>query len=68
HPAAFAAFEKARFLRTARLQLESRSVWYNLYHTGGVESDVRNEVYRARSDEDMWACVDWLYKGAKLPG
>jgi 3-hydroxybenzoate 6-monooxygenase len=61
---AFAAFEKARFLRAARVQLESRTLWFQLYHTGGVETDVRNEAYRARSDEDVWRCLDWLYKDA----
>lgn len=64
YPAAFAAFEKARFTRTARVQLESRFMWFHLYHTGGVETDVRNEAYRARSDEDVWRCLDWLYMDA----
>ncbi len=68
HPAAFAAFERARIARTARVQLESRFMWDFFYHTGDVESQVRNEAYRERSDEDVWQCVDWLYKGAKLPG
>lgn len=62
HPAAFAAFEKKRLARTARVQLESRFLWDHLYHTDGIESDVRNEAYRARSDEDVWRCLDWLYR------
>lgn len=62
HPAAFAAFEKKRLSRTARVQLESRFMWDHLYHTEGVESQVRNEAYRARSDEDVWRCLDWLYR------
>jgi 2-polyprenyl-6-methoxyphenol hydroxylase-like FAD-dependent oxidoreductase len=62
YQAAFTAFEAARLRRTARVQLESRFMWFHLYHTGGVESDVRNEVYRARTDEDVWSCLDWLYR------
>lgn len=64
YPAAFARFERARFVRTARVQLESRTMWFQLYHTGGVETEVRNEAYRARSDEDVWRCLDWLYRDA----
>ncbi len=67
HPRAFAAFEKARLLRTARVQYESRYMWNDLYHTGGLESETRNEAYRARSDEDVWRCLDWLYRGAPIP-
>jgi salicylate hydroxylase len=64
YPAAFSRFERARFVRTARVQLESRTMWFQLYHTGGVETEVRNEAYRARSDEDVWRCLDWLYRDA----
>ena len=64
YPQAFANFEKARLARTARVQLESRFMWFHLYHTGGVETQVRNEAYRARSDEDVWRCLDWLYRDA----
>ena len=61
YPAAFAAFEKTRIGRTSRVQLESRFMWFHLYHTGGIETQVRNEAYRARTDEDVWRCLDWLY-------
>jgi salicylate hydroxylase len=62
HGAAFRAFERARLVRTARVQLESRSLWDFLYHTAGIETEVRNAAWRARSDEDVWACLDWLYR------
>lgn len=61
HRAAFEDFERARLLRTARVQLESRHMWDFFYHTGGIEAEVRNAAFRARSDEDIWACLDWLY-------
>ena len=53
--------------RTARVQYESRFMWNYFYHTDDVESEARNAAYRARSDEDVWLCLDWLYKGAPVP-
>ncbi|MDB5508282.1 MAG: 3-hydroxybenzoate-6-hydroxylase [Hyphomicrobiales bacterium] len=67
-PAAFPAFEKARIVRTARVQLESRAMWERFYHTGGVEAEVRNAIEAERSHEDVWQCLDWLYRGANVPG
>lgn len=67
-PAAFPAFEKARIVRTARVQLESRAMWERFYHTGGVEAEVRNAIEAERSHEDVWQCLDWLYRGAEVPG
>jgi 2-polyprenyl-6-methoxyphenol hydroxylase-like FAD-dependent oxidoreductase len=67
HAAAFTRYEKERLLRTARVQLESRYMWNIFYHTGGVEADVRNEAYRARTDEDVYKCLDWLYFAPEVP-
>jgi 2-polyprenyl-6-methoxyphenol hydroxylase-like FAD-dependent oxidoreductase len=67
YPAAFQAFENARLVRTARVQLESRFLWEHFYHTGEVETQVRNATEAARSTEDVWECLDWLYKGAAVP-
>jgi salicylate hydroxylase len=64
---AFAAFERTRLTRTARIQLESRHLWDRYYHLGGIDAQVRNEAERARSDEDVWRCLDWIYRGAKVP-
>ena len=64
--AAFARYEKERVLRTARVTLESRSLW-EFYHLGGIARDVRNEAERAKTDDDMYRCVAWLYDGVSLP-
>lgn len=64
---AFAEFEQRRLLRTARIQLESRHLWDHYYHLGGIRAELRNEVERARSDEDVWRCLDWIYKGVEVP-
>jgi 2-polyprenyl-6-methoxyphenol hydroxylase-like FAD-dependent oxidoreductase len=65
--AAFRDFESARLTRTARIQLESRHLWDRYYHLGGIDAQVRNEAERARTDEDVWRCLDWIYMGAKVP-
>ena len=64
--AAFARYEKERVLRTARVTLESRNLW-EFYHLGGIARDVRNEAERAKTDDDMYRCVAWLYDGVSLP-
>lgn len=65
--AAFRTFENERLLRTARVQLESRYMWNIFYHTEQVEASVRNQVYRARTDEEVYSCLDWLYVPPRLP-
>ena len=67
HAAAFASFEKERLLRTARVQLESRYLWNIFYHTSGIEAQVRNDIRRAQSLDDVYKCLDWLYHPIKLP-
>src|SRR5271155_5158701 len=47
YPAAFRRFEVARLTRTARVQLESRSLWDSVLHVGGIERDVRNATEAA---------------------
>jgi 3-hydroxybenzoate 6-monooxygenase len=65
--AAFRQYEQARLLRTARVQLESRSLW-EFYHAGGIARDVRNETTVAEWSEDhMFRCLAWLYDGFSLP-
>lgn len=59
---AFAQFERRRFLRTARVVLESRALW-PIYHAGSIEAEVRNAQWRERTPEDFYRCLDWLWKG-----
>jgi salicylate hydroxylase len=63
---AFARYEKARLLRTARLALESRSIW-SFYHAEGIARDVRNDTCARQSEEDTFRCLAWLYDGIELP-
>ncbi len=64
--AAFRQYERARLLRTARVQLESRAIW-NFYHAGDIARDVRNETTADWSEDHMFRCLAWLYDGAPLP-
>jgi salicylate hydroxylase len=64
---AFRAYENARYLRTARVQYESRYLWDNLYHVGGIEREVMRAAASKRTEQDMFDCVAWLYDGFPLP-
>jgi len=61
--AAFRRFEAARLLRTARVQLESRSLW-DFYHLDeGIARDVRNATVADWDEAHMFDCLSWLYDG-----
>jgi 3-hydroxybenzoate 6-monooxygenase len=66
YPAAFRAFQAARLLRTARVQLESRSLW-DFYHCGGIEREVRNATVADWDEAHMFDCLAWLYDGFSVP-
>jgi salicylate hydroxylase len=64
---AFRRYENARYLRTARVQFESRYHWDNFYHVGGVEREVAREIWSRRGEQEMYDCLAWLYDGFVLP-
>ncbi len=64
---AFRRYESARYLRTARVQFESRYHWHDFYHVGGIEREVAREIWSKRSEEEMFDCLAWLYDGFPLP-
>jgi salicylate hydroxylase len=65
---AFRQYERARYLRTARVQLESRYHWDNFYHVGGIEREVARQMWSGRTEQQMFDCLAWLYDGVALPG
>src|SRR5580700_8157919 len=68
YPAAFRRFQAARLLRTARVQLESRSLW-DFYHLDeGIARDVRNATVADWDETHLFDCLSWLYDGAPIPG
>jgi salicylate hydroxylase len=66
-PAAFQRYQKARYLRTARVQYESRYHWDNFYHVGGIEREVARAMWSVRGEDQMFDCLAWLYDGFALP-
>jgi 2-polyprenyl-6-methoxyphenol hydroxylase-like FAD-dependent oxidoreductase len=67
YAAAFRRFETARLTRTARVQIESRSIWDSILHVGGIERDVRNATLADWDEAHMFQCLSWLYDGVPVP-
>ena len=64
--AAFRRYERARTLRTARVQLEGRWLWEG-YHAEGIARDVWIDTFSRRSEREVYDCLAWLYEGPRLP-
>ena len=64
---AFREYERARYLRTARVQFESRYHWDNFYHVGGLEREVARAIWSGCGEDEMFDCLAWLYDGFTLP-
>ena len=65
--AAFRRFEAARLLRTARVQLESRSIWEFYHLDDDVAREVRNATVAEWDEAHLFDCLSWLYDGASVP-
>jgi 3-hydroxybenzoate 6-monooxygenase len=61
-PAAFLAYQNARYLRTARVQIMAR-VYGEFYHARGPTAELRDKMLSSRSVEDSYDGVAWLYDG-----
>jgi len=57
--AALSGYEKARLLRTARVQLTARAMGA-FFHLDGVAAQVRNAMMAGRRADD-YSLLDWLY-------
>jgi salicylate hydroxylase len=66
YEAAFRRYENARYLRTARVTLESRSIW-EAFHADGIARDVYWQAFNERTEADTFQCLAWLYDGFALP-
>ena len=64
---AFRQYESARYLRTARVQFESRYLWDNFYHLGGIAREVARATWADRSEQEIFECLAWLYDGFAVP-
>ncbi len=66
HARAFAQYESERYVRTARLQLESRYMW-DVYHAEDIARDVMRQTLAVRTEDDVFRCLAWLYDGSSIP-
>ncbi|MFT4130375.1 3-hydroxybenzoate 6-monooxygenase [Labrys sp. (in: a-proteobacteria)] len=61
HETALASYQHRRITRTARIQLMSRAVGDHIYHPAGVHARLRNEIMSAKSQEQWYDTLQWLY-------
>ena len=61
---ALAAYNAARLLRTARVQLQSRAIGEHVYHPAGAHAVLRDAIMRAKSQEEWRDSLAWLYGGS----
>ncbi len=66
--AAFEAYRLERVVRTARVQISSRLMGDYVYHPDGAQRLVRNAVLGAKTPEDHYNGLQWLYGGTGLRG
>jgi salicylate hydroxylase len=64
---AFRSFAAGRYLRTARVTLESRHLW-EVYHSEGIAREVFWQALGERSEADVFQCLAWLYDGFPFEG
>ena len=65
--AAFLSYQDNRIVRAYRVVLSSRMLG-KLYHAEGVERRIRNAMLGAKSPEDFYNGLQWLYGGTGLTG
>ncbi|HKC34264.1 MAG TPA: 3-hydroxybenzoate 6-monooxygenase [Xanthobacteraceae bacterium] len=59
-PGAFEAYVEERYLRTARVQIMAR-VYGEFYHARGPAAELRNQMLSARTPEESYEGMTWLY-------
>lgn len=60
------AYQKRRRLRTARLQLQSRVIGDHIYHPDGAHAELRNAIMSAKTPNDWYSHIEWLYGSTGL--
>src|SRR6266566_141493 len=68
HAAALERYRAQRFPRTAKVQLLSRAIGEHIYHPAGEHARLRNAIMRAKTSEDYYNDLAWLYGGTGLGG
>jgi salicylate hydroxylase len=61
--AALEAYRARRVLRTARVQLQSGAIGDHIYHPAGAHAALRNAILGAKTAEQFYDDLAWLYGG-----
>ena len=56
------AYQQQRYLRTARVQIMAR-VYGEFYHARGAAAELRDQMLAARTPEESYDGIAWLYGG-----
>ena len=62
----FEAYRQQRVLRATRVQLQSRAIGEHIYHPSGAHAALRNAIMRAKTPDDWFDTLAWLYGGSGL--
>jgi salicylate hydroxylase len=66
HTAALENYRARRFPHTARVQLMSRAIGEHIYHPAGEHARLRNAIMGAKSQEEWYGDLAWIYGGTGL--
>ncbi len=66
HVRALEAYRGQRMTRTAHVQLQSRAIGEHIYHPAGAHAALRNKIMSAKTSEDYYEHLAWLYGGTGL--
>ena len=58
----FVEYPRARYLRTGQVQIMAR-IYGEFYHASGVARELRNRMLGARTPEQAYNGMAWLYGG-----
>jgi 3-hydroxybenzoate 6-monooxygenase len=58
-------YQKARYLRTGRVQLTAR-FYGDIYHASGVARELRNRMFQSGEEAAGFAGLSWMYQGLDL--
>jgi 3-hydroxybenzoate 6-monooxygenase len=61
-PEAFQKYQRARYLRTGRVQLTAR-FYGDIYHAAGVQRELRNQLFQGGEESAGFAGLKWMYAG-----
>jgi salicylate hydroxylase len=59
-------YRRQRVVRASRVQLQSRAIGEHIYNPAGAHALVRNAIMRAKTSEDYYDDLAWLYGGTGL--